>query len=231
MATIRVWDLPTRIGHWLLALLVIVAVLTGEERGVLYVLHLVSGIGAAMIVLFRLVWGVIGNEHARFADFVRGWATVRTYAVGLLQLRPRRFIGHNPVGGWMVLVLLAVVLLAALTGMAADGLFGPALARPVGGVHEALGSLIQVLVVVHVLGVLVDWFLTGDNLIAAMINGRKRVEPMIVDESVATASPRDARGGSIWLALVISVPLVLLGGWLYGQLDPTAPPAATRHAD
>ena len=84
---------------------------------------------------------------------------------------------------------------------------------------------------VHVLGVLVDWFLTGDNLIAAMINGRKRVEPMIVDESVATASPRDARGGSIWLALVISVPLVLLGGWLYGQLDPTAPPAATRHAD
>jgi cytochrome b len=229
--SIRVWDLPTRLGHWLLALLVIAAVLSGEEKGLLYAIHVGSGIGAATIVLFRLVWGVVGNERARFADFVRGWTAARSYAGALMRLRPPRFLGHNPLGGWMIVALLAVVLLTAATGMTAGGLLGPALARPAEEVHEALGSLLQILIAVHVVGVLVDWFLTGDNLIAAMIGGRKRAEAAIVDESGASTGARDARGGAVWLALLVAAPLVLFGGWLYGVLDPASAPATTADGE
>jgi cytochrome b len=220
---VQVWDLPTRVGHWLLALLVIVAVFTSEQDGAFYIVHAASGIGAGMVVLFRLVWGVVGNERARFADFVYGWSRVRAYSLDLLRLRPPKFLGHNPLGGWMAVALLAIALFASMTGVVSGGLLGQATAEAAEEVHEALGSLIQVMIVVHIAGVLVDWLLTGDNLVAAMISGRKPVEPAVVDESVATGSPRDARGGPIWLALAVAVPLVLLGGWLHAQIDPAAP--------
>ncbi len=223
MNSVRVWDLPTRVGHWALALLVILAILTSEEKGVLYIIHVASGIGAGAIVLFRLVWGVIGNERARFVDFIHGWTRVRAYIGGLLRLRPVRFIGHNPLGGWMVVALLAVVLLTVATGLVAGGLLGPGLAKAAEEVHEALGSLIELMILVHIAGVLVDWWLTRDNLIVAMVTGRKPVESEIIDESVASTQARDARGGSVWLALLVAVPLIFLGGWLYTQIDPAAP--------
>lgn len=223
--TIKVWDLATRVGHWLLALLVIVAVLTGEEHGILFVVHVACGTGAATIILFRLVWGVIGNEHARFADYIVGWRRVRAYIGQLLRLRPPHFLGHNPLGGWMVVALLAIVALTAFTGMVADGMLGPGVAGAAEEVHEALGSLIQIMILVHVAGVLVDWLLTGDNLIAAMINGRKRVPVAQQDD---TPPPRDARGGSIWLALAVAVPLAVFGGWLFTTLDPSTRPAETE---
>lgn len=224
MQSVRVWDLPTRFGHWLLALLVIVAIVTSEEKGLLHTIHIVCGIGAGVIVLFRLVWGVIGNERARFADFVYGWARVRAYALDLLRLKPPRHIGHNPLGGWMVVALLAVVLFATATGLVVQGLLGPGAGKAAEEVHEAIGSLIQIMIVVHVAGVLIDWLLTGDNLIAAMIGGRKHVVPVRVDESAATDTPRDARGGNVWLALAIALPLALGGVWLFGQVDPAARP-------
>ena len=86
-----------------------------------------------------------------------------------------------------------------------------------------VGSLIQIMILVHIAGVLVEWLLTRDNLVAAMIGGRKPVDVEIVDESVASNAPRDARGGSVWLALAVAIPLVALGGWLFTQLDPTVP--------
>lgn len=231
MNTVKVWDLPTRVGHWALALFVIVAVLTAEGRGVLFIVHTACGIAAGMIVLFRLVWGIAGNERARFTDFVFGWTTVRAYLCALVRLRPPKFLGHNPLGGWMVVALLAIVFAAALTGLVSGGLFGPGPAKAGEEIHEALGSLLQIMILVHVAGVLLDWLLTGDNLVAAMIGGRKRVECEFVDESAATNAPRDARGGNIWLALAIAVPLIVLGGWLYGQIDPSAPRAQSGEQD
>lgn len=223
MATVRVWDLPTRVGHWALAALVIVAVLTGDAKGVLYVLHTACGIAAGMIVLFRLFWGFVGNERARFADFIVRWPVVRRYLGGLLRLRPARYIGHNPLGGWMVVALLAVVMLTAFTGMVAGGLLGPGPAKSAEDVHEALGSLLQLMIIVHIAGVLVDWLLTRDNLIRAMINGRKPIEADRTGEIVSSGPLRDARGGSIWLALAIAIPLAVFGGWLFLQTGPANP--------
>jgi hypothetical protein len=125
----------------------------------------------------------------------------------------------------MIILLLVVMVLAAITGMTAGGLFGPTLARQFGDVHELLGTVIQILAIVHVAGVLVDWFLTGDNLIAAMIGGRK---PVLAEEPAAamqTGGARDARGGSVWLGLAIAVPLVVFGGWLFDRIDPLNPPS------
>ncbi|MEK9662086.1 MAG: cytochrome b/b6 domain-containing protein, partial [Alphaproteobacteria bacterium] len=193
-------------------------VLSGEEDGILYVVHVACGVGAGMIVLFRLAWGVVGNEHARFGDFVFGWRRVRNYAGELVRLRPPPFVGHNPLGGWMVVALLVVVGLCAFTGMEAGGLLGPGPAGVAEEVHEALGSLIQIMIFVHFAGVLVDWLLTGDNLIAAMISGRKRVPGTRPGDG---AAPRDARGGNVWLALALAIPLVVFGGWLFATIDPS----------
>jgi cytochrome b len=181
---VEVWDLPTRVFHWLLVVLVALGWATAEISGPLFVVHKFSGYTLIAALLFRVVWGIAGSRHARFGDFVRPWRVVRGYAARLLRLSPPRFIGHNPLGGWMVLVLLATLFLLAASGLfsADDDIAGP-LARYLPGrlahgaaeVHETLFNLLLVLVGVHVAGVLLDSLLTGDNLIRSMWNGRKRL--------------------------------------------------------
>lgn len=180
MPSAKVWGLPTRVFHWSLAVLVILNFLTGEDEGLLYAY---CGYLVGLSVLFRVAWGAIGTRHARFADFVKPWSETRAYVVRLLRLRPPRYVGHNPLGGYMILAMLGTLALIVLTGMmAARGegttipLFGWTphwLAEAADEVHEAAGDLMMVLAAVHVGGVLVDGLLTRENLIAAMITGRK----------------------------------------------------------
>ena len=206
MKSIVVWDLPTRAFHWVLAASVILALIIIEDKGLAYAIHAILGVAALVLVLFRLVWGFAGGEHTRFTDFVAGWTTVRSHTLQLLRLSPPRHIGHNPLGGWAVLVLLALTLLAATTGVLTGGLLGSATARAVDGIHELFGSLLQLMVFIHIAGVIVDWVLTRDNIVAAMWHGRKRIED--------TSSAVSARGGSVLLAAVIAVPLIVFGGYV-----------------
>ncbi len=216
MKTIVVWDLPTRVFHWVLAGSVILALIVTDDEGLAYTLHAIVGVIALVLVLFRLVWGFVGNEHARFAAFVAGWATVRAYSLQLLRLAPPRHLGHNPLGGWAVLLLLALSFLAAVTGVLSGGFAGPAAAEAASDIHELFGSLLQFLIFIHIAGVLIDWALTRDNLVAAMWHGRKRIE---------AANPAvSARGGSATLAAVIALPLVIFGGFILSQIDLTAAP-------
>ncbi len=216
MKSIVVWDLPTRAFHWVLAASVILALIIIEDKGLAYAIHAILGVAALVLVLFRLVWGFAGGEHTRFTDFVAGWTTVRSHTLQLLRLSPPRHIGHNPLGGWAVLVLLALTLLAATTGVLTGGLLGSATARAVDGIHELFGSLLQLMVFIHIAGVIVDWVLTRDNIVAAMWHGRKRIED--------TSSAVSARGGSVLLAAVIAVPLIVFGGYVMTQIDLTAAP-------
>lgn len=186
---IKVWDPLVRIFHWSLVATFFIAYLSGDEWESV---HVAAGYAVAGLVAFRLVWGFIGTRHARFSDFVYSPATVLGYLKELAALRARRYLGHNPAGGWMVLALLLSLALTTLTGMVAHGTFTvalnlipPAMAHDdedeegEGGeelfeeIHEFFANFTLLLVAVHVAGVLVSSLLHRENLVRAMITGRK----------------------------------------------------------
>jgi len=214
---IRVWDLPTRIFKWLLVLCVGTAFLASSmhPRGLLFAVHVGCGYAVALLLLFRLAWGIIGGERARFADFVRGWRGIRTHFLGLLRLDPEETVGHSALGGWMILALLATLALIVVSGLLTEGSTGgagvlsrllPASAIPaLGWIHGTLGFTIIWLAGAHIAGVLVESALQRENLVLAMITGRKRVR---------MPGPEDARTVSPWRAVPIVIALTLLGLWM-----------------
>jgi len=216
MHRVRVWDLPQRLFHWSLAALVFFAWATAEDKGLLYVLHTSAGYLIFLLVLFRIAWSFVGSTHARFGAFVHGGRTVLAYLAGLVRLRPRRYLGHNPLGGWAVVVLLGLTLAVTVTGMLGaarepgallNGAISRAASRSFSELHEGLANFLIILVFVHIGGVLIEWLLTRDNLVRAMISGTKAVAP---GEGGAPA-----RGGSVWLAAAVAAPLAALGVYMF----------------
>jgi cytochrome b len=216
-----VWDFPTRAFHWLLVLTVAVSYVTGGEEGWLFVVHTVSGYAVALLLLFRLIWGVIGSPRSRFRDFAYGRHVVADYIRRLLALNPPRYVGHNPLGGWMVILMLIVLLLTVTTGLFSGEKGGPSgllwslSARPgsegLGDVHEVFANLIVILAVVHVCGVLVDWWLTGENLVSAMISGAKQL-----DETSASAENPPA---PTWRMILAAGLVAIAGAALVAKTD------------
>ena len=176
--TVSVWDLPTRVFHWSFAAAVLIAYVSSEADGGAFWIHVYSGTALIGFVVFRAIWGVIGSRYAQFGDFVQGPATVSEYSKRLMAFRPPYSVGHNPLGGWMVMALLAIVLLAVLTGLMTreDGYVGP-LSHIAGGLfgeaHEGFGSFVMVLVGAHVLGVVGHGLISRENLVRSMITGIK----------------------------------------------------------
>jgi cytochrome b len=119
-ARIRVWDLPTRIFHWSLAGLVAFSFVTGKIGDPWMSWHLRSGYGILTLLAFRIAWGFAGGRTARFSHFLRGPRIALEYAREALSGRYHPFAGHNPLGGWMVVVMLAALLVQACTGLFAD---------------------------------------------------------------------------------------------------------------
>jgi cytochrome b len=169
-ATVQVWDRFVRVFHWSLAALFLVAFVTGDEiEGV----HIAAGYAIALLVALRIVWGFVGPTHARFASFVRSPRGVFAYLRDVARMRARRYLGHNPAGGAMIIALLGMLTGTAITGMmmTTDAFWG---AEWVEEVHEVFANLTLGLVVLHVLGVLVASFEHRENLVRAMFTGRKR---------------------------------------------------------
>ena len=211
---IKVWDAATRLFHWGLVIGVVICWFTGDDKGLAYRVHTVAGYVVLCLVLFRILWGFVGNERARFSDFVANWPTVRRYAAGLARLKPVRYVGHNPLGGWMILLLLIVLLAIVATGLLGaagirgsllEGLLTRAQAHRFEGIHEALANVLYILVGIHVAGVLVDMLLTRENLIRAMIDGQK---------PAGQPSPGDAKGGRALAAAIAALPVMVLLIWL-----------------
>jgi cytochrome b len=169
-AAVRVWDPLVRVFHWSLAALFAVAYASGDE---IERLHVAAGYAIAALVVLRVLWGFVGPAHARFADFVRPPREVLTYLRDVLTGRERRYLGHNPAGGIMVLALLLMLSGTAVTGvmMTTDAFWG---AEWVEDLHEAFANVTVSLVAFHVLGVLVTSFGQRENLVKAMITGLKR---------------------------------------------------------
>jgi cytochrome b len=169
-AEVRVWDPLVRIFHWSLVIGFAVAFVSGDEWDKL---HIQVGYAIAGLIAFRLIWGFIGPKHARFSDFVTRPSRVLAYLRDTVALRARRYIGHNPAGGAMVVALLVMIAAICGTGymMTTDAFWG---VEWVEEVHEAAANLTLALIAVHVLGVIVASFEHRENLVRAMVTGRKR---------------------------------------------------------
>jgi cytochrome b len=118
---VKVWDVGVRLFHWSLVALFFVAYFSGDDDSQL---HVYAGYGVLALVAFRIVWGFVGTKHARFADFVRGRAATVGYARSMFARRPIHYLGHNPLGGWMVVALLVCLIGACWSGLEVYGAHG-----------------------------------------------------------------------------------------------------------
>lgn len=167
---IRVWDPFIRVFHWSQALLIGAAWLLADR---VKWLHEWAGYAVLALILLRVAWGFIGPRHAQFRDFVCGPRAVLAYLRDLLAGRERRYLGHNPAGGVMVIALLAVTAATGLTGwlQTTDAFWG---SQGMEDVHEALATAIPALVCLHVGGVILESRRHRENLVRAMLTGWKR---------------------------------------------------------
>lgn len=194
MNKILVWDWPVRLGHWLLAVAFALAWLTSESEG-LRLVHAWAGGTVVGVVLFRLVWGIVGTRHARFVSFVRAPAVVFRYLQALLTCRAPQFTGHNPAGGWAIVALLTLGLLTGASGWLTYNEFGGELFEEM---HEILASAMLVVVLLHLAGVIFGSFIHRENLVRAMFTGLKRG---MAEEAIPGARPLAASALVGWTVL------------------------------
>lgn len=194
MQKILVWDLPVRLGHWLMVGGFALAWLTGDSE-TFRLVHVFAGATVLAVATFRLPWGFIGSRYARFADFVRAPAAVRNYVLSLLRLQPAHHVGHNPAGGWAIVLLLGLAILTGLAGWATYSDLG---GHWLEDVHEGLAAAMLTVVIVHVAGVLTGSLLHGENLVRAMVNGYRSGSP---EAAIRSARPLAAVLLLVWVAL------------------------------
>lgn len=206
------WDAPIRLFHWALVLLVITSFVTGKVGGEWMAWHLRSGYAILTLLLFRIVWGLVGSTTARFSSFLKGPGTALKYARGLMARQHVPAVGHNPLGGWMVLAMILILLVQVTTGLFADdevstqgplSIFASAkLVSRVNQVHEVNQWIIVGAVVMHLLAIsFYQWGLRY-NLVGPMFDGGV----------LPPDSP--ARRGSMVLAAVIFVVASSVVYWL-----------------
>lgn len=211
---VRVWDLPVRLFHWSLVLLIPAMWWTAENHDL--ETHVQLGMIALILVVFRLLWGIVGSETARFSSFVRGPAAIRAYIGG----PGGRTFGHNPLGALSVIALLGAVGVQIALGLFAqdtDGLdSGPLshlvsydISHALSEAHEVMFNVIVALVVIHFGAILFYRFVRRTNLVSPMVTGHAEAIPGI-------APPRIA---PLWLALLCFAVAVAIGwGIFYGAL-------------
>jgi cytochrome b len=184
---VLVWDLPVRIGHWLMVGCFVVAWLTGESEEWRNV-HVYAGGGLVGAAIFRVLWGLIGSRYALFADFVREPGAALAYLKSLLHSSPQHYVGHNPAGGWAIVLLLALAVLSSVTGWLNYQDIG---GHRVEEWHEASVHAMLIVVMVHLAGVLVGSVAHHENLARAMLTGRK------------LGQPKDAIARGHWVAAIL----------------------------
>jgi len=203
-ARIRVWDLPVRLFHWLLAITVVVAFVSAEEESPLAPWHVPAGWIAALLIAFRLIWGFVGGEHARFSDFLKPGQIMR-HVGSLFSGRPARSIGHNALGGVAIVALLGTIGGIIFSGATMQG--------DAEGLHETLANILLGLIALHVVAVVAISLMTRDNLVGAFITGSKRAD---LHPGAGHAEPP--------MSLAIPVAAVAISAATYGitLIDPVA---------
>lgn len=221
-ARVRVWDGSTRLFHWSLAVLILLAYVTRKANPDL-VWHMRVGYAILILITFRILWGFVGSSTARFASFTYAPAAALRYAIDFIQRKPRFFLGHNPLGGAIVFLMLGVVAVQALTGLFAyddhTELNGGPLAVRVGeGAvalltrwHIWLFDILLIVIALHVLAVVAYAIWKREDLVRPMVTGRKRAAPFEDEPEARFASPLLAL-----LCLILAGAIVLGGITLAG---------------
>lgn len=171
-ATVQVWDPVVRLFHWSLVVAFVVAWASGEE---LQRLHETAGYAIVGLLAIRFVWGFVGGRYARFSEFVYHPMTIIGHLAGTARFRARRYIGHNPAGGAMIIAMLIMLVATCVTGYMAtmDAYWG---VRWVLVGHKLAANLTVVLIGLHLVGVFAASVEYRENLVVSMITGRKRRE-------------------------------------------------------
>lgn len=170
---VLVWDAPTRVFHWSLALSFAGAFLTAESERWRDV-HILLGYTMLGLVAFRLIWGVFGSRYARFKSFAYGPQEVWDYLKSLVTRNPRHYLGHNPAGSMAIYGLLLLALGTGISGYLHYNEIGGGWLEEL---HEGLAYAMLVVVFVHIAGVLVSSLLHRENLVSAMVTGYKQGDP------------------------------------------------------
>ena len=168
-ATVKVWDPFVRLFHWSLVALVLVALLTGDEQGAI---HVAAGYAIAALVAARLLWGLVGSRYARFSNFLKSPGETLRYGAQALAAKSPRYLGHNPLGAAMIVALLTMLAVVCGGGylLTTDAYWGDETFK---ALHEAAAYLLLAMVGLHVAGVLWTSLEHRENLVRAMITGRK----------------------------------------------------------
>lgn len=213
---IKVWELSIRIFHWLLAALVFTTMATSFQENLLQV-HILSGQGILILLLYRLGWGFIGGHYARFSNFVKGPKAALGQLVGFLRGEHPRFLGHNPLAGWMFLLMMLILGLLVASGLILMGgserigilseYLTPAQAEPWAKPHMFLAYILMGMVFIHISAAILESRFQKENLVASMISGLKEQgeEP--------TAQPKANKGlqrSFLGLILILTVALYTL---------------------
>ena len=169
MQRILVWDVPTRVFHWALVLCFAGAWLTADSEYYRR-LHVALGCTAAGLVAFKLLWGFAGTRYARFGDFLVGPVRAFGYLKSLLRRQPEHYVGHNPAGGLAIVALLGLI---AATTVAGYVTYNELAGEWIEEAHEALATLTLGLVGIHIVAVLLSSVAHRENLVGAMLTGRK----------------------------------------------------------
>ena len=229
---VKIWDLPTRLFHWLLAICVGAALITGQIGGNAIDWHARIGLCIVGLIAFRLAWGIVGSTYARFATFLPTPSAIRAYLRG-----EWRGFGHNPLGALSVLALLLLIALQLTTGLFANddiAFTGPLfshiskdLSDRLAGIHGLTSKLLIALIVLHLCAIAFYAHVKKDNLVKPMLTGHKELPAVPHD-----ARHHSAKGGgpvAFVVALIVAVAAVYgaSGAWIDTPAAPVAaPPAA-----
>jgi len=182
----KIWDPLVRVFHWVLVLSFFIAYITEED---FLIIHSYAGYSVLALILIRIIWGFVGSRHARFRDFIYSPKDIKHFLKNTLLLKAKRYLGHNPAGGAMILLMIISLLITTFSGLIVYGaeeqagplaswftqthsFWGDAFEE----IHEFFANFTLLLVFIHVAGVIIESFIHQENLVKSMIDGMKRTD-------------------------------------------------------
>ncbi len=207
-----IWDLPLRLFHWSLVIIIIVTTITGYllEYWWLYI-HIYAGYILICLLSFRLIWGVIGSYYSRFDSFPLSRLMLIKHLKNIYNGKSKQYTGHNPVGAWVIIILLSILILLLITGLLVWGGVennGP-LANIIGyqtgllnkDIHEALSAILMGMIAIHIMGILIETIYFKHPLIKSMITGKKTFR----NNKITVMPYHSLYGGIVFLCIALAL--------------------------